>query len=78
MKHIRMCIQSNAEVYLHPEMSLELVNVDGVTKRRVEKDAEFDDDCGVIVERDIVFDDKAGWRVVITSALDTAENVILL
>ena len=59
-------------------MSLELVNVDGVTKRRVEKDAEFDDDCGVIVERDIVFDDKAGWRVVITSALDTAENVILL
>jgi hypothetical protein len=34
-----------------------LINVDGVTKRRVEKDAGFDDGCGTIVENDTVFED---------------------
>jgi hypothetical protein len=33
------------------------MNVDGVTKRRVEKDAELDDGCGIIAESDTVFDD---------------------
>jgi hypothetical protein len=34
-----------------------LINVDGVTKRKVGKGAEVDDDCGIIVANDTVFDD---------------------
>ena len=78
MRNIALYISSDVGILLHVEMSLELVNVDGVTKRRVEKDVEFDADCGTIVEMGIVFDDKAGCKAVITSALDTAEIVILL
>jgi hypothetical protein len=34
------------------------MNVDGVTKRKVEKGvAEVDDDCGIIVASDTVLDD---------------------
>ncbi len=44
------------KIDLHVDISLELMNVDGVTKRRVEKDAEVDDDCGTIVENDTVLD----------------------
>ncbi len=53
------------------------MNVDGVTKRRVEKDADVDDDCGTIVENDTVLDDWIGCKAVITSDFGTAENVIL-
>lgn len=54
------------------------MNVDGVTKRKVEKGvAEVDDDCGIIVASDTVLDDWIGCRAVITSDFGTAENVIL-
>jgi hypothetical protein len=33
------------------------MNVDGVTKRTVEKDVEVDDDCGIIVASDTVLED---------------------
>jgi hypothetical protein len=48
---------SSINIDLHVDISLELMNVDGVTKRRVEKDAELDDGCGIIAESDTVFDD---------------------
>ncbi len=54
-----------------------MINVDGVTKRKVGKGAEVDDDCGIIVANDTVFDDWSGCKAVITSDFGTAENVIL-
>ena len=49
---------------LQVDISFELINVDGVTKRRVENDAGFDDDW-------------IGCKAVITSDFGTAENVRL-
>jgi hypothetical protein len=43
--------------YLLVDISLELMNVDGATKRNVEKGAEVDDDCGIIVASETVLDD---------------------
>jgi hypothetical protein len=45
------------KTYLHVDISPGLMNVDGVTKRKVEKGAEVDDDCGIIVASDTVLDD---------------------
>ncbi len=55
------------------------MNVDGVTKRNVEYDAEVDDDddCGIIVASDIVLGGGICCKAVITSDFGTAENVIL-
>ena len=63
--------------YLLVDISLGLTNVDGVTKRRVEKEVEVDGDCGIIVASDRVF---SGWvccKTVMTSDFGTAENDIL-
>ncbi len=53
------------------------MNVDGVTKRKVEKDAADEDDCGTMVVSDIVLGDAMGCKAVITSDFGTAENVTL-
>ncbi len=53
------------------------MNVDGVTKRTVEKDVEVDDDCGIIVASDTLLEDWIGCKAFITSDFGTAENVIL-
>ncbi len=65
------------KTYLHVDISPGLMNVDGVTKRKVEKGAEVDEDCEIIVASDKVLDEWIGCRAFITSDFDTAENVIL-
>ncbi len=63
--------------YLLEETSFGVINADGVTKRKVEKGAVVDDDCGIIVASDTVLSDGACCRTAITSDLGTAEMVIL-
>lgn len=59
------------------ESSLGLMNVDGVTRRRVEYGADVADVCGRTAANETGFDVGIGCKAANTSDLGTAERVIL-